>query len=314
MNIQYIYIYIKHILLALYPIFSSLFLYRRIIIISTNRSPYICRDYKSFLFPRSLARTMGKQTFATRSFSVTTTASHSLWSVHWATPPTDIHEFNAIGLDGLQRSGHVLEVMVLVDRPRVPPGQPLPGECLHQGAEPRAVAEVVGEIEHRAELPAPLRVLQMLVHPVAKGVRLDVHPEVLVALDRHALGGRALGRASHQTHQLGRLQLLRSSFLHGVRSFGSALIAATPADIDTQTGLIKRAPTLGTFRNALSCIYAGASLSPLRGCTLNIYSGWYYILCAVGNGEQCRLTAPRHRDHRESMCVCRVLFFIYVYR
>jgi len=38
----------------------------------------------------------------------------------------------------------------------------------------------------------------MLVDPVAEGIRLDLHPEVLVSTDVHALGGSALGTPGHQ--------------------------------------------------------------------------------------------------------------------
>lgn len=42
------------------------------------------------------------------------------------------------------------------------------------------------------------RLAQMLVDPIAKGVRLDFHPQVFVAAYIHALGGGAFGTARHQ--------------------------------------------------------------------------------------------------------------------
>jgi hypothetical protein len=97
---------------------------------------------------------------------------------------------------------------MLVDRTGIPLGQALAGQDLDEGAESRPVAEVIGQVDDGSAVAAALRLLQVFVHPVAEGVGLDVHPEVLVALDGHALGGGALGRPGHQPDKLRRLQLL----------------------------------------------------------------------------------------------------------
>jgi hypothetical protein len=40
----------------------------------------------------------------------------------------------------------------------------------------------------------------VLVHPVAEGVRLDLHPEVLVTFDGHAARRVTLGTPGHHAH------------------------------------------------------------------------------------------------------------------
>lgn len=50
-------------------------------------------------------------------------------------------------------------------------------------------------------------VFQMLVHPVAKSVRLDLHPQILVAANVHAFGGGALRTARNQASMCDFLQL-----------------------------------------------------------------------------------------------------------
>lgn len=120
---------------------------------------------------------------------------------------TDIDKLDAVSLDGLQRRGHVLQMVVLVRRSRIPSRQAAFRQHLDQGAKTRTVPEVLGEVQHGAAARVA-GVLQVLVHPVTKGVGLNLHPEILVALDRHPLGGRTLGRSGHQAHQLLRPQLL----------------------------------------------------------------------------------------------------------
>lgn len=151
---------------------------------------------------------------------------------------TDIDEFDAVGLDGLQGGGDVLEIVMLISGPGIPLEAStstrvvqvlvsttsaeftrgivrrmmmmmmLLLEYFDEGAQTSAVAKVLGQVDDGAPIAgARGRMLEVLVYPVSKGVGLYVDPQVLVALDGHALGGGALGRSGDQADQFGGLQL-----------------------------------------------------------------------------------------------------------
>ena len=65
---------------------------------------------------------------------------------------------------------------------------------LDEGDEPKAVAQVAAQV-----LDAQACLLELVVHPVAEGVRLDLHPDLLVAFDRHGRGRVTKRTARHQT-------------------------------------------------------------------------------------------------------------------
>jgi hypothetical protein len=61
---------------------------------------------------------------------------------------------------------------------------------LHKCTQLGSVCQILREVLHMQA-----DALEVLVHPVLERVGLDVHPDVFVAFDLHALGGVALGRA-----------------------------------------------------------------------------------------------------------------------
>ena len=106
---------------------------------------------------------------------------------------TDIDEFDAISGDGVERRGRVLEHLMLVD------GfgdfaQLLLLQHLDERDELDTVAEVRAQIVHLVS-----RFFEDVVDPVAKRVRLNFHPDILIAFDGHACGCVTLGAACHQT-------------------------------------------------------------------------------------------------------------------
>jgi hypothetical protein len=100
---------------------------------------------------------------------------------------TDIDELDSVLLDGAERRGDVLQVVMLVGGPPVPRRlERMPPEGLHQRAQPHPGAQILRQVRH----PQVLR--QVFVHPVPEGVGLDLDPHVLVALDLHAAGRMSL--------------------------------------------------------------------------------------------------------------------------
>lgn len=76
---------------------------------------------------------------------------------------------------------------------------------LDKSAQMRSITEVGGQI-----VDPTSSLLQVFVHPVSEGVRLNLHPQVLISPDIHPLSGRSLGTSCYQTRLGQLLQLLRS--------------------------------------------------------------------------------------------------------
>lgn len=104
-----------------------------------------------------------------------------------APPLTYGHQLYFLLFQEVQRHGHVLQLHLADDGPRVVlTVHLLVAEDLQQGDEPQAVAQVM------LQVPDPLvDALEMLVHPAGEGVLLDALPRGVVSQvslgDRHLL-------------------------------------------------------------------------------------------------------------------------------
>ena len=105
---------------------------------------------------------------------------------------TDVDEFDSVLDDGVEGIGGVFEHLVLIDRTGVLAQPPLL-QHLDQGHEGGSVAQISGQVLHLVA-----RIFEHVVHPIAKGVRLDFHPNILVAFDGHTCGSVTLRASCHQ--------------------------------------------------------------------------------------------------------------------
>lgn len=102
---------------------------------------------------------------------------------------TYIDQLDSILIDRIESTRHVLQELMLIGRLLDPVFELPLLQDLDEGTQLRPIGQILHQI-----LNVEADHFQMLVDPVLERVVLNVHPQVFVSFDLHALGGVALGR------------------------------------------------------------------------------------------------------------------------